>query len=149
MKENTVQQFIPYLSFDGNCKEAMQFYHKTFGGNIVAMMHFADTPMGAQLPTEIAQRVMHAYLALDDGSALYGGDAPTHEPFRGQIGVTITMSYQTVAQAQQVFEALSAGGKITMPLAPSFWAKIFGMVTDRFGTSWAINGEQLAVDRVD
>jgi PhnB protein len=143
-----MQQFIPYLGFNGNCKEAMQFYERLLGGRIKAMMSFADTPMGADMPKGSAQPIMHACLVLPDDSHLYAGDSPEHIPYQGQIGVAITMAYDSVAEAERVFKGLSEGGHVTMPLAPTFWAKMFGMVTDRYGTCWAINGEQLPVDKV-
>ena len=85
--------------------------------------------------------ITHTSLVLTDGSYLYAGDAPAHLPFQAQSSVTITMSYETVTEAEQVFAALSNRGTVTMAMAESFWAKTFGMVTDRFDTSWAINGE--------
>ena len=105
------------------------------------MLSGADTPMAAQIPKEQAHRIVHARLRFDDGSCIYAGDAPGHMPYDGMKGVTITMSYKSTAEAERVFKALSEGGKITMPLAPMFWAKSAGMLTDRFGTPWAINGE--------
>jgi PhnB protein len=138
-----MQQFIPYLSFDGNCRQAMQFYADTLGGELIAMMSFADMPPGGDMPPSTSQNIMHACLKLPDGSALYAGDAPEGMPFEGQKGVMLTMSYTTEAQGQRIFKALSQGGTVTMPWSPTFWAKGFGMVTDRFGTSWGINGEEI------
>lgn len=136
-----MQQFIPYLSFDGNCREAMQFYAQVFGGTIKAMISFADLPAGSGMPPSTSPRIMHGCLVLPDGSYLYGGDAPEHLPFSAQTGVAITMAYDTVPEALRVFKALCAGGKETMPFSTTFWARGFGMVTDRYGTCWAINGE--------
>jgi PhnB protein len=138
-----MQQFIPYLSFDGNCREAMQFYERVFGGDIVAMLSFADVPGGGEMPGGSKDKIMHACLTLPDGNSLFAGDAPDHMPFEKQTGVMVTMSYPTVAAAQRVFDALCEGGTVTMPWEPTFWAKGFGMVTDRFGTAWGINGEQV------
>jgi len=68
-----------------------------------------------------------------------------HIPYEGIKGVSVAMNYPTTAEAEQAFKALSDGGKITMPLQPAFWAKCAGMVTDKFGTPWIINGELQAV----
>lgn len=137
-------QFIPYLAFNGNCKEAMHFYQKVFGGKITMMLSGAESPMADQVPKEYAHRIINARMVLKDGSTLMAGDAPAHMPFNGQHGVTIALIYDTEAAGEQVFKALCDGGKITMPWGPTFWAKQFGMVTDKFGTSWAINGEEIA-----
>jgi PhnB protein len=138
-----MQQFIPYLSFDGNCREAMQFYARVFGGKIEAMLSYADVPGGGEMPGGSKNKIMHACLSLPDGSFLYAGDAPDHMPFQAQTGVMITMNYPTSAAGERVFKELCEGGTVTMPWAPTFWAKGFGMVTDRFGTAWGINGEQV------
>ena len=88
--------------------------------------------------------IMHACLKLPGGAMLFAGDVPPGMPFQGMKGVMLALQYDTVEEAQGVFQALSQGGQVTMPMAPAFWSKIFGMVTDRFGVSWAVNGE--AVD---
>jgi PhnB protein len=136
-------QAIPYLAFDGNCSEAMRFYEGVLclGAKLEMMLSGADTPMAAQIPKEHAHRILHARLRFDDGSCIYAGDAPVDMPYNGIKGVTITMTYPSTAEAEHVFKALPDGGKITMPLGPKFWAKSAGMLTDKFGTPWAINGE--------
>ncbi len=134
-------QPIPYLSFNGNCREAIQFYEKTFGGKIRVMMSGADSPMGSQIPSEHANRIINAQLELPGGAMLYGGDAPAHIPYEGIKGVSITLNYSTVDEGEAVFVALSDGGMVTMPYSPTFWAKKFGMLVDRFGIHWIINGE--------
>ena len=76
---------------------------------------------------------------------VFAGDVPPGMPFDGIKGVMLALQYDTVDQARSAFDALSQGGQVTMPLAPSFWAEIFGMLTDRFGVSWAINGAPIPV----
>lgn len=134
---------IPYLAFDGTCAEAMRHYEKVlgFGARLELLVSGADSPMAEQMPAEFRDRIMHARLAFDDGTFLYGGDAPGNAPFPGMKGVSITMNYATVAEAERVFNALADGGQVQMPLQPMFWAKIFGMLVDRYGTPWTINGE--------
>jgi PhnB protein len=136
-------QAIPYLAFNGNCAEAMRFYERVLGlgAKLEMMMNGADSPMAAQIPKEHAHRILHARLRFDDGSYLYAGDAPVHVPYDGMKGVTITMSYASTAEGEGVFRSLSEGGNVTMPFQPVFWAKSAGMLTDRFGTPWVINGE--------
>src|ERR1700693_840255 len=106
-------------------------------------MSGADSPMAAQIPKEFAHRILHARLALKDGGFLYAGDAPMHMPYQGIHGVSITLNYDTVAEAQEIFDKLAAGGKVTMALQPSYWAKCFGMLIHKFGTPWIVNGDLL------
>ena len=136
-------QAIPYLAFNGDCADAMRFYESVLGlgAKLEMSMTGADSPMAAQIPKEHAHRVLHARLRFDDGSYIYAGDTPVHMPYEGIKGVTLTMSYPSVPEASQVFAALSEGGKIGMPFQPTFWAKSAGMLTDKFGTPWNINGE--------
>jgi PhnB protein len=134
---------IAYLGFNGNCAEAMRFYETVLDGKLELMMSGADSPVAAQIPKEHAHRILHARLALKDGGYLYGGDAPAQMPYQGIHGVSLALNYDTTAEAQKVFEKLSAGGNVTMALAPSFWARSFGMLTDKFGTHWIVNGEML------
>jgi PhnB protein len=134
---------IPYLGFDGNCAEAMRFYETALGGKLEILMSGADLPVAAQIPQESAHRIVHARLALPGGGYLYGGDAPMQRPFQGIRGASVTLNFDSVAEAQSVFDKLGVGGKVGMPMAPTFWARTFGMLTDRFGTPWIVNGELL------
>ena len=138
-------QPIPYLAFDGNCAEAVRFYERVLGGKLEVLMSGADSPMADQMPKEFAHRILHARLVLPDGGVLYAGDAPAHVPYEGVKGVSFALNYDTTAQAQNVFDALSAGGQVTMPMQAAFWAKAWGMLVDRFGTPWIVNGELLPI----
>jgi PhnB protein len=143
MEGYPMAQAIPYLAFKGNCAEAMHFYESVLGlgAKLEMMMNGADSPMAAQIPKEHAHRILHARLRFDDGSYIYAGDAPVHMPYDGMKGVTITMSYASTAEGATVFKSLSEGGNVIMPFQPTFWAKSAGTLTDKFGTSWNINGE--------
>jgi PhnB protein len=131
---------IPYLSFNGNCADAMRFYEGALGGTLVLLKN-SDSPYTADTPKEHAGRIMHARLTLPGGGALYAGDCPPQMNYSGIHGVGLTLNFDTVAQATTAFGALAEGGKISMPLQPMFWAKIWGMLTDKFGAPWIINGE--------
>jgi PhnB protein len=138
-------QPIPYLAFNGNCAEAMRFYERALDAKLEVLMSGADSPMADQMPKEFAHRIMHARLALPAGGLLYAGDAPTNMPYEGIKGVSITLNYDTTAQAQKVFDALAVGGQVTMPMQSVFWAKTWGMLVDMFGTPWIVNGELLPI----
>jgi len=136
-------QPIPYLAFDGNCADAMRFYETTLGGKLEVLMSGADSPMAEQMPKEFLHRILHARLGLPGGGVLFAGDAPANVPYGGIKGVSIALNYDTTAEAQGVFAALATGGQVTMPMQPAFWAKAFGMLVDRFGVAWIVNGEML------
>ena len=136
-------QAIAYLAFDGNCADAMRFYERALGGKLEVLMSGADSPVAADIPKEFADRILHARLVLPGGGMLYAGDTPAHLPYEGIKGVSIAIDYASVAEAEKVFAALAAGGQVGMPMQPTFWATRFGMCTDKFGTSWAVNGEPL------
>ncbi len=134
-------QPIPYLSFNGNCEEAMRFYERVLGGEIAVMMRGKDSPIADCIPPECANGVLNAQLRLPGGGLLYAGDSPTNIPYEGIKGVTIALNYPRVEEAEKAFNALCEGGQVTMPFGPTFWAKAFGMCVDKFGTPWIINGE--------
>jgi PhnB protein len=132
-----------YLSFDGTCAEAMRHYEKTLGGKLVALMKHSETPGGMQVSPENADRIMHACLTLPDGAMLMAGDAVCGQPYEGMKGFTLALTYPTVTEAKRAFDALSTGGKVQMPLQKTFWAETFGMLVDRYGAPWAINGAMI------
>ena len=136
-------QMDPYLTFDGNRAEAMRFYERALGGTIELMMTNGESPLAAHFPPETHGRMLHVRLSLPDGGTLMAGDCPGHLPYAGIQGVTLTLNYPTIAEAERVFAALGDGGSVTMPMQPSFWAKAWGMLVDRFGTPWIVNGELL------
>ena len=134
-------QPIAYLSFNGTCEQAMRFYERALGGKLEKIVRFADTPCTPGTTVEQGQRVAHANLVLDGNGMLSAGDCPTNLPYEGIKGVTLTLIYDTTEQAQRVFDALAEGGTVKMPMQPTFWAKTWGMLIDRFGTPWMVNGE--------
>jgi PhnB protein len=137
----TMAQFEPYLSFDGTCADAMKFYEKTLGGKIEMMMTYGEAPPmpGQPAPSgDAAKRIMHASLTLE-GNRIMASDMPPGMPFEGMKGITVSLAYPDVAKGKAIFDALAAGGKVTMPYQKTFWADGFGMVTDKFGTPWMVN----------
>jgi PhnB protein len=135
-----MSQPIPYLAFDGNCAEAMRFYARVLHGTLGIMTN-RQSPFADRCPPEHLDRVIHARLELQDGTWLYAGDCPPGMPYQGIHGVSIALNYGSIEQARQIFDALADGGTVTMSFNDTFWAKKFGMVKDRFGCHWAVNGE--------
>jgi len=103
-------QPIPYLAFDGNCAESMGFYAKVLGGKL-DLLTFEHSPMAGNTPKEALNRIMHARLSLEGNGSLYAGDCPPGMPYQGIHGVSITLNYDTVAQAERIFNALADGAK--------------------------------------
>lgn len=136
---------IAYLGFNGNCAEAMRFYERALGGKLEVMMTHGESPMADHCPPESRDRILHARLALPGGGLLMAGDCPSSMPYDGIKGVSLTLNYDTVAEAGRVFAALVEGGTVTMAMQPAFWAKAWGMLVDRFGTPWIVNGELLPI----
>jgi PhnB protein len=134
-----------YLAFDGNCAEAMRFYERALAGKLEVLMTNGESPMAAHFPRETADRILHARLALPGGGILMAGDCPSAVPYEGIKGVSLALNYDSIAEAERAFTALSEGGEVTMPMQPAFWAKVWGMLVDRFGTSWIVNGELLPI----
>jgi PhnB protein len=141
----------PYLSYDGKTREAFAFYEQALGATIQTLMSYADMPAppagetgcGDGMPPS-GDGIMHGCLLLPGGAMLMAGDMPPGMPYEGMKGVMLALQFDSVDEAHSAFEALSQGGRVTMPLAPTFWARTFGMLTDRFGVSWAVNGAPVA-----
>ena len=144
-------QFVPYLNFDGQCAEAMAFYARLFGGQLVHQMTFADMPPGEgmpPLPESAKNRLMHAHLQVG-AQAIMASDTLPAVPGQsaeacggGYVkpqGLWVSIGVDSAAEGQRVFDGLAEGGQVTMPYAATFWSPGFGMVTDRFGTPWMVN----------
>ena len=133
-------QVNAYLNFDGNCAEAMRFYERTLGGKLEVMMTHGESPMAAQTPPGSADRIMHARLAAGGQILLMASDSMVGQPYSGMKGFCLSLVYPTAAEGRKMFDALADGGRVTMPYEKTFWAEGFGMLVDRFGTPWMVNG---------
>ncbi|GAB4458495.1 MAG: VOC family protein [Anaerolineae bacterium] len=131
----------PYLNFGGNCEEAFKFYRSVFGGEFLGLMRFKEMPGGEPLPDSEANKVMHVSLPIGP-TTLMGSDRPAvMGPLVVGNNSHISINAESEAEATDLFNGLSAGGQVTMPLAKAFWGDLFGMCTDRFGVSWMISCE--------
>ncbi|HXE58245.1 MAG TPA: VOC family protein [Gemmatimonadales bacterium] len=129
----------PYLSFDGRCAEAFRFYAELLGGTIEMMMTYGESPdAGAMPPGWAPDWVLHTTLVAGD-VVLMGSDAP-REHYSKPAGTHVALHVDRPEEAERIFRALAEGGTVTMPLGETFWARRFGMLIDRFGTPWMING---------
>ena len=129
-------QIEPYLFFEGRCEEAVEFYRKALGAGLVALLRFRDSPDPGMIPPGMEDKVMHACLRIGDTAVMASDGRCEGKP--AFQGFSLSLNLADEAQAQRLFHALTEGGQATMPLAETFFAKRFGMVTDRFGVGWMI-----------
>ena len=133
---------FPHLHFNGNCREAFDFYAKTLGGTVAFAMTYGESPAAEHSPPEVHNQIIHARIEFGD-QAIAGCDAPG-ERFSKPQGFNVLVSVDKPADAERIFNALARDGTIGMPFGQTFWAYRFGMCTDRFGTPWMINCEKAA-----
>lgn len=134
-----MKNFNVYLAFNGNCEEALLFYKDCFGGEIVSLQRYGETPQ-QPAPEGFEQKVMHATFQ-SDGIFLMACDvSPEHAVHTGS-NVSLSINMDDAAEQRAIFERLSAGGQVSMPLQETFWGAEFGMLTDKFGLHWMLNRE--------
>lgn len=127
-----------YLNFSGNCEEAFQFYEKTLGGKILMTNRMADMPMPC--PEGKEKQIAHIRMKVGE-DILMGSDTPS-QPASKPSGFAVNVGVDTPEEADRIFAALAQGGVAHMAIAETFWAKRFGMCTDRFGIPWMVNCEK-------
>jgi len=132
----------PYLTFNGNTEEAFNFYKSVFGGEFAGGINrFKDTPGSEKMSAEDQQKVMHVALPIGNGDMLMASDyvEGMGAPFSEGNNFSITISTDTEEEARRLFNGLSAGGTVAMPLEKTFWADLFGMFTDKYRINWMVN----------
>lgn len=127
--------FNPYLNFDGQCAEALTFYAEVFGADDLTLMPFSEAPDSENLPP--SDRIMYGHIMVGE-ACLMASDFMPGMPAKPMESVSVNHPVADVATGQKIFDQLAAGGDVTMPYAPTFFSKSFGMVRDRFGTNWMI-----------
>jgi len=135
-------QLNPYLTFDGQCKAAFNFYEKVLGGKIEAMMTYGGSPIAEQTQPEWRNKIMHARMIVGD-KMLMASDAPP-DRYEAMKGIMVTLGIDEPVEAERIFHALSENGTVQMPIQETFWARRFGMLVDQFGTPWMVNCEKAA-----
>lgn len=126
----------PYLNFKDQARDAMDFYHEVFGGELTTQT-FAEGGM-SEGPDD-ANLVMHAQLEAANGMTLMGADTPPSMEYVAPAGMGISLSGDDDAELSGYWDKLSQGAKITMPMETAPWGDKFGMLTDRFGVAWMVN----------
>jgi PhnB protein len=130
-------QTSTHLHFKGNCREAFQFYAELFGGTIPFALTYGEAPGAGQVPPELRSHIAHARLDLGDQMLL--GCDDTSDRYQTPQGFNVMAAVDQPAEAERIFKALSQNGIVTMPFQETFWAKGFGMCTDRFRIPWMVN----------
>ena len=133
-------QLTPYIIFNGNCEEALNFYVTVLGGQIKDLMRFEGTP-GESMSAD-KQKIMHSHFVAD-GFFFMASDSGMGAPTSDSSGqVHLSINFEDGAQQEKIFNALSEGGHVTMPLDDTFWGARFGMLTDKFGIKWMFNHDK-------
>lgn len=133
-----------YLTFNGNCEEAFNFYKSVFGGEFPYMGRFADMPPseeGKGVPPEDANKIMHVSLPISQETMIMGSDTGGEwsAHFKQGNNFSISINAASKEEADKLFNGLSAGGQVTMPMNNTFWGDYFGMFTDKFGIAWMVS----------
>jgi|SRR6516164_1987614 PhnB protein len=128
-----------YLFFNGVCEQAVEFYRKALGAEVVLKMRYNESPeppKPGMLPPGFENKIMHCSFRVGETLVMASDGCSTEKV--NFNGFSLSVSVPTEAEADKVFAALAEGGKVTMPLGKTFWSARFGMVTDRFGIGWMV-----------
>lgn len=139
MIKDQVMQLVPYLHFNGNAEEVLNFYKEALGGEILMINRYGDSPM--PVGEELKNKIIHSRLQFGDNNIVMISDS-----FNGNMAtpggnIQLSLGMTDEAKATEVFNNLAAGGRVTMPLEKQFWGAVFGMLQDKFGTNWMVNCE--------
>lgn len=136
-----------YLNFNGNCEKVFTFYKSVFGGEFDYVGRFRDMPPQEgmkPLPEADLDKIMHISLPISKETILMGSDSAgewANDVLQGN-NFSIYVKADNTSEAERLFNGLSAGGKVTMPLSKTFWSSAFGMLTDQFGINWMLSADE-------
>ena len=125
----------PYITFKGNCRQAIEFYKTALGAEVLFVQTFGESPMSSMGP---AENIMHSTIQVGRSTVMMSDD-PNPEGDSGGGDISLAIGLNDPEQAKKVFDNLAKGGSVIMPLEKTFWAEAFGMLTDKFGVRWMIN----------
>lgn len=133
--------FHPYLNFNGYTEEAFRFYKSVFGGEFSVLQRNDSIPAAYSVPESDRNKMMHIALPVGNGTVLMGTDILESMGHTLKVGnnFSISLITESEAEADKLFNGLSAGGQVTMPLEKTFWGSYFGMLTDQFGIQWMVS----------
>jgi PhnB protein len=128
-----------YLNFQGECEAAFKFYEQVLGARVGQIFRYAGTPLEATVPADWSDKVMHGSVTI--GQQLLMGADVGPDRYEAPKGFSLSLSVESAADADRVFEELGKGGRVLLPLEKTFWAERFGMVVDRFAIPWMVSCE--------
>ncbi|MBO9592024.1 MAG: glyoxalase/bleomycin resistance/extradiol dioxygenase family protein [Niabella sp.] len=133
-----MQAITPYLNFNGDAADALDFYTRALGGQVVHRQTFGDTQAAYPSPESHKDKIMHALFNAGELNFMVS-DCPPDVSVTAGSNVSLALNFTDEEAIAKTFDAMAAGGTITMPLQDTFWGAKFGMITDRFGISWMFN----------
>lgn len=139
-------QVNPYLNYNGDCEAAFNLYKSVFGGEFTYIGRFSEMPPqegDKPLADDEKNKIMHVSLPISKETTLMGSDCPAaYGPVKFGENISISINTDSPEEARRIFDGLSVGGKVTMPLEKTFWAALFGMFVDKFGIPWMVNYDE-------
>jgi PhnB protein len=127
----------PYISFKGDCEEAINFYKEKLGAEVLFMQRYGESPMAGKGPDD---KIMHCSIKIGDSVIMACDNVFEHQnPTTVGNNITLALGTNDVPQSEDLFKKMSDGASIVMPIQETFWAERFGMLTDKFGINWMIN----------
>jgi PhnB protein len=133
-------KLLTFLNYGGNCEQAFRFYEQHLGGKITAMITHGQVPAPTNVPPELKDKILHARLSIGE-TELWAADVPP-ERFQPMRSAYLTLSVDSINEAERIYGLLFEGGQIFMPMEETFFAFRFAMLRDKFGTSWMIIHER-------
>jgi len=128
-----------YLTFDGNCREAFEFYRSVFGTEFVVLTTFAEAPEDMEVPDAHRDNVMHVTLPIGSSVLMGSDNDPSGPPVVVGNNFSISIDTEGRQESDDLIGKLSDGGAVTMPMQETFWGSYFGTCTDRFGINWMVS----------
>lgn len=135
-----IKQINPYLNYNGDAAQAVKFYESALGAKVENLSRFGDMP-GSETPAAAKDRVLHAVLRLGNGGVIMLSDIQPGMPHVPGTNQYVCLDFDDAADMAQKFDALAAGGKVSMPLTDTFWGARFGILVDAHGIQWMFNCE--------
>jgi PhnB protein len=136
IKSFIMEAIIPYLNFNGNAAEALNFYSKALNGEVVYKQTFGESPMESS--EEQKDKIMHASFKAGNLNFLVSDTMPG-QPVTSGTNISLSLNFNDADEMNKTFTALSEGGKVTMELQDTFWGARFGMLEDKYGFNWMFN----------
>lgn len=130
-------QATPYLFFNGNCAEALDFYHKTVGAHVEGTMTYGASPAAGHVPADLHDKIIHAMFRIGD-TVVMASDARPDLWTGAPRGFSLCIRADSAGEAETLFAALSNGGRVDMAMGPTFFAERFGSAADKFGVEWMV-----------